>query len=118
MEKMVLPLIIHTDHKPLMAIFNNTQAQLSAHIKCWVLRTQPYEMTVHYQSGHDNPSDYLSRYPANSPPSNREEKVAEEYLNYIISTSTPKAMTIGKVATETIKDSTFTAVVKAIITNK
>lgn len=115
---MALLFIIHTDHKLLMAIFNNTQAQLSAHKVCWVLRTQPYEMTVHYQPSHDNLTDYLSRYSANSPNSNREKKVAEEYLNYIISTSTPKSMTTDKVATETIKDPTLTAVIKAITTNK
>lgn len=52
------------------------------------------------------------------PTSNREEKIAEEYLNYIISTSTLKAIRVDKVATETTKDQTLTAIIKAITTNK
>ena len=95
------PFTVFTDHKPLTSIFNNTRSQLSACIERWVLRTQPYDMTVIYRPGHDNPADYLSRHPTHLPPSNREQKIAEEYINYILSTSTPKAMTIDEVATET-----------------
>ena len=82
------------------------------------LRTQPYAMTVIYRPGHDNPADYLSRHPMQLPPSNREQKIAEEYINYILLTSTPKAMTIDEVATETAKDKTLTTVIQAILTNK
>ena len=46
------------------------------------------------------------------------KKIAEEYINYILSTSTPKAMTIDEVATETAKDKTLTTVIQAIFTNK
>ena len=97
------PFTVFTDHKLLTSIFNNTRFQLSACIERWVLRTQPYDMTVIYRPGHDNPTDYLSRHPTHLPPSNREQKIAEEYINYILSTSTPKAMTIDEVATETAK---------------
>ena len=100
------PFTVFTDHKPLTSIFNNTRSQLSARIERWVLRTQPYDMTVIYRPGHDNPADYLSRHPTHQPPSDREQKTAEEYINYILSTSTPKAMTIDEVATETAKDKT------------
>lgn len=86
-----------------MAIFNNTQAQLSTHREYWIRRTQPYEMTIHYSPSHDNPADYMSCHPQN-----REEKLAEEYFNFIISTSTPKAMRADEVATETTKDPTLT----------
>ncbi|CAE1278376.1 unnamed protein product [Acanthosepion pharaonis] len=74
-------------------------------------------MTVIYRQGHDNPADYLSRHPIHLPPSDREQKVVEEYINYILSTSTPKAMTIEEVATETAKDKTLTAVIQALLTN-
>ena len=47
-----------------------------------------------------------------------QQKIAEEYINYILSTSTPKAMTIDEVATETAKDKTLTTVIQAILTNK
>ena len=112
------PFTVFTDHKPLTSIFNNTHSQLSAHIERWVLRTQPYDMTVIYRPGHDNPADYLSCHSTHLPPSNREQKIAEEYINYILSTSTPKAMTIDEVATEMAKDKTLTTVIQAILTNK
>ena len=98
--------------------FNNTRSQLSARIERWVLRTQPYDMTVIYRPGHNNPADYLSRHPTHLPPSDREQKIAEEYINYILSTSTSKAMTIDEVAMETAKDKTLTTVIQAILTNK
>ena len=75
-------------------------------------------MTVIYRPGHDNPADYLSRHPTHLLPSNKEQKIAEEYINYIPSTSTPKAMTIDEVAMETAKDKTLTTVIQAILTNK
>ena len=112
------PFTVFTDHKPITSIFNNTRSQLSARIECWVLRTQPYDMTVIYRPGHDNPADYLSHHPTHLPPSDREQKIAEEYINYILSTSTPKAMTIDEVATEMAKDKTLTTVIQAILTNK
>ena len=76
------PFTVFTDHKPLTSIFNNTRSQLSARIERWVLRTQPYDMTVIYRPGHENPADYLSCHP-----SDREQKIAEEYINYILSTN-------------------------------
>ena len=112
------PFTVFTDQKPLTSIFNNTCSQLSARIERWVLRTQPYDMTVIYRPGHDNPADYLSRHPMHLPPSDREQKIAEEYINYILSTSAPKAMTIDEVAMETAKDKTLTTVIQAILTNK
>ena len=112
------PFTVFTDHKPLTSIFNNTRSQLSARIERWVLRTQTYDMTVIYIPSHDNPADYLSRHPTHQPPSDREQKIAEEYINYILSTSNPKAMTIDEVATKTAKDKTLTIVIQAILTNK
>ena len=112
------PFTVFTDHKPLTSIFNNTRSQLSARIERWVLRTQPYDITVIYRPSHDNLADYLSCHPTHLPPSGREQKIVEEYINYILSTSTPKAMTIDEVATETAKDKTLITVIQAILTNK
>ena len=112
------PFTVFTDHKPLTSIFNNSRSQLSARIECWVLRTQPYNITIIYRRGYDNPADYLSHHPTHLPPSDREQKIAEEYINYILSTSTPKAMTIDEIAMETAKDKTLTTVIQAILTNK
>ena len=111
------PFRVFTDHKPLVSIFGNTRAQLSARIERWVLRNQPYEMTVQYRPGHDNPADYLSRHPVKVKPSSREQKAAEEYLNYVVDTSTPKAMTTDLVAAKTSEDPTIQAVIQAMVTN-
>ena len=75
-------------------------------------------MTVIYRPGHDNPTDSLGRHPTHLPPSGKEQKIAEEYINYILSTSTPKAMTIDEAAMETAKDKTLTTVILAILTHK
>ena len=82
------------------------------------MRMQPYDMVVLYRSGHDNPADYLSRHPVKVKPSGREEKIAEEYMNYVVTISTPKAMTVEEVANETAKDPTLTAVTNALTTNQ
>ena len=111
------PFEVFTDHKPLVSIFGNTRAQLSARIERWVLKTLPYEMRVTYRPGHDNPADYLSRHPVNVTPSSREEKAAEEYLNYLVDVTTPKTMTIDQVIDATAKDATLQAVIRAILTN-
>ena len=111
------PFIVFTDHKPLVSIFGNTRAQLSARIERWVLRTLPYKMTVQYRPGHDNPADYLSRHPVKVKPSSREQKAAEEYMNYVVDTSTPKAMTTDLVAAKTSEDPTIQAVIQAMVTN-
>lgn len=94
-----------------MAIFNNTQT------------ISPHRMldTKNTTIWNDWPLLARSQQPnwlSKSPTNNREEKLAEEYLNYIISTSTPKAIRVDKVATETTKDLTLTAIIKAITTNK
>ena len=111
------PFIIYTDHKPLTTIFNNPRAHLSARIERWAMRLQPYAITVQYRPGHDNPADYLSRHPVNQTPSGREEKIAEEYINYLVETATPRAMSVDEVASETTNDATLRAVIKSIQTN-
>ena len=110
------PFTVYTDHKPLLSMFNSPRAQLSARIERWVMRIQPYEMTVKYRPGYDNPADYLSRHPVEQGASSREEKIAEEYINYVL--STPKSITIEEVVTETSKDATLTAVIDAVATNR
>ena len=37
---------VNTDHKPLMAIYNNPQPKPPARIERWALRLQPYQVTV------------------------------------------------------------------------
>ncbi|KAL5011216.1 hypothetical protein ScPMuIL_011700 [Solemya velum] len=109
---------VYTDHKLLVTLFNNPRAQLSARIERWIMRVQPYAMTVKYRPGADNPADYISRHPVYQQPSSREEKIAEEYLHYVVTTATPKSMSTEEVARETENDPTLNAVIEAILNNR
>jgi transposase InsO family protein len=72
---------------------------------------------VHYRKGDGNPADYLSRHPSKQTnAASREQKIAEEYVHYIATTSTPKALTVSEIEEATKADVTLQAVLKAIET--
>ena len=111
------PATVYTDHKPLVSIFGNPSSKPPPRIERWALRLQPYHLTVHYCKGEGNPADYLSRHPSQRiTAASREEKIAEEYVNYIALASTPKAMTVQEIKEATKADVTLQAVSKAIET--
>lgn len=113
------PVNIYTDHKPLETIYGSSKSKPPARIERWALRLQPYQATVRYRKGEDNPADYMSRHPArHTQPVSRQEKVAEEYVNYIAATSAPKALTLSQIAEATARDPTLQAVMEAVRTNK
>ncbi len=57
----------------------------------------------------------MSRHPStDAEPCSRQEKVAEEYVNYIATTSTPTALTLSMVAETTGRDPTLRAVMDAV----
>ena len=113
------PVVIYTDHKPLVSLFGNPRAKPPARIERWSLRLQPYDAIIRYRAGFDNPADYLSRHPVGDRKvSSREEKIAEEYINYISVNGIPKAMSLKDVKRETIKDPTLQAVSSALQTGK
>ena len=100
------PFTLVTDHKALEIIWNNPRSKPPARIERWGLRLQPYNFRVEYRKGADNPADYMSRHPIPSvkEESTRAAKVAEEYVNFIVSHATPKAMTLSEIKAETLKD--------------
>ena len=108
---------IITDHLPLVNIWKKPDPPLR--IARWGLRLQPYSFTIKYQPGKNNPADYMSRHPV---PFNKkfshEEKTAEEYVNITALTSTPLAISLKEVETETSKDATLQTVIKLINTNR
>jgi transposase InsO family protein len=113
------PVTILTDHKPLVHIYGNSRSKPPARIERWAMRLQPYDATVKYRAGADNPADYLSRHPTHSDmQSSREEKIAEEYVNYISTNCIPKAMSIESVRHATRTDITLQGVIAAIQTGK
>ena len=111
------PLTVYTDHKPLVSIFGNPSSKPPPRIERWALRLQPYQLTVRCRKGDGNLADYISRQPSKQiTAASREQKIAEEYVNYIVSTSTPKAMTVAEIEEATKADATLQAVSKAIET--
>jgi hypothetical protein len=113
------PFSVITDHKPLVKMFNDPAHQSPPRIERWILKLQPYEFTVEYEPGENNPADYLSRHPdQTSELTRREEKVAEEYINYIFTNAVPKALTPEEVMVATKEDVTLQAVISALTTGK
>ena len=53
---------VYTD-QPLLKLYNNPKPKLPARMENWALRLHPYEVTVLYRRGADNPANYLSRHP-------------------------------------------------------
>ena len=94
---------------PVTAYFDPVKDTLPPRIERWALRLQPYQLTVRYRKG--DGKDYLSRHPSKQiTAASREQKIAEEYVNYIVSTSTPKAMTVAEIEEATKADATLQAV--------
>ena len=111
------PVTIYTDHKSLVSIYGNPSSKPPARIERWALRLQPYQLTVCYRKGERNPADYLSRHHSKQrTTASREQKIAEEYVNYITVTSNPKALTVQEIEEATKADATLQAVSKAIET--
>lgn len=114
--------MVITDHKPLTYMYgpNASLRKLTPRLERWALRLQPYDITVTYKPGSENPADYLSRHPSNDliGDSLHASKVAEEYIQYIIDNSTPKSMTLQEVAEATKSDPVLRAVMEAVRTNR
>lgn len=112
------PVTVYTDHKPLTSIFSNPLSRPTPRIERWSLRLQPYQPTIVYAPGSDNPADYTSRHPSKqTQPTSREEKVAEEYVNFISTHAVPKAISLEEVKRETLNDYTLQRVIESLRNN-
>ena len=75
-------------------------------------------MTAQYEQGKGNPVDNISRHPEKSTlPSSRQEREAEEFVDYIAHTSRPNALSLEDIAEATTKGSTLQAATDAVRTN-
>jgi hypothetical protein len=111
------PVRVITDHKPLLGIWKKISPP--PRIARWGLRLQPYDINLVYRQGDKNPADYMSRHPAASnATSSRQQKVAEDYINFIADTSMPGAITLDEVKQCTLKDSTLQQVMDCIHTGQ
>ena len=87
-----------SDHKPLIPLYNNPRKQAPARIENHRLKLQQYRMTVRYEKGCTNPTDYNSRHPL--PITEQQKDRAEEetfHINAIIDDDIPDAMTFEMV---------------------
>ena len=109
------PVTIYTDHKPLVSIYNNPNSKPPARVKRWALRLQPYQITVKYRRGEVNATDYLSWHPTkHEAKTSQQQKVAEEYVSYLATTSTLKAFKVQDIEEATQSDATLKAVAEAV----
>ena len=109
------PVTIYTDHKPLVSIYDNPSSKPPARIERWALRLQPYQITVKYRRGDINPADYQSRHPTkHAAETSRQQKVAEEYVSYLTTNSTSKALKTHDIEAATQSDATLQAVAEAV----
>ena len=110
---------IITDHKALEAIFNNPRSKPPARIERWIMRLQPYNFHVIYKSGQTNEADYLSRHPIDvAVKQSSQERIAEQYVNYVIRHTVPKSMTLEEIKEETTKDRVLQKVKQALETGQ
>ena len=85
------PFTVVTDHKPLLGILNKPDPPLR--IARWGLRLQPYNLTLKYQTGKDNPADYMSSHPCKSKIiSSKEQEIALSLSDVQVATQNDKTL--------------------------
>ena len=93
-----------TDHKPLINIFRPNHKSPSPKMTKWLLRLQPYKVTVDYYPGNQNASDILSRPPNKEDQNDCLSNEAEQYISYVGDNSVLKATTLEEIENESSKD--------------
>ena len=83
---------VKTDHKPLLPILKKLTSQASARIDNWHLKLQSFDFEVLYSRGGLNPADCISRHLQGTSHCDLIVNSAEQYLNFILTQATPKAV--------------------------
>ncbi|XP_055844353.1 uncharacterized protein K02A2.6-like [Episyrphus balteatus] len=109
---------LHTDHMPLISIFKNPLSKPTSRIERLLLKTQEFSFNIQHQQGNSNPADYFSRHPNNnSNNSYNKNNIIEQYVNFIINNSLPKAISLQTIQEETQQDPILQLLIKAITSN-
>ena len=96
-----------TDHKPLEAIFNNSNSKPPVRIERWSMYLQEFDFTVEYRPGKGNPADYMSRHPVRAPENTtdyKEQKQTEEVVNSVVRRNVPESLSVEEVRKATMND--------------
>ena len=104
------PFTLVTDHKPLEVIYGS-KGKPSARIERWVLRLQAYDFKVVYRPGKENIADVLSRLSTMASNTHIEK---DEYVKFVVTQSTPGAMSAREIERASAKDKEIIRVHKAI----
>ena len=91
-----------TDHKPLEAIFSNSNSKPPLRIARWSTYLQEFNFTVEYRPGKDNPVDYMPRHPVRAPENMtdyKEQKQTEDAVNSIVRRNIPESLLVEEVRT-------------------
>jgi hypothetical protein len=62
---------------------------------------QPYKFVIEYKPGEENAADFMSHHPIQTKHS-KDEKLAEDYVNFLTSESLLKAVTFAEVKAATM----------------
>ena len=101
-----------------MAIYNNPRSNPPARVERWTLRPQQYDLIVKYRPGTDKPAEYCSIHPLATTETSRTEKMAEEYINFIVENASPIAIRVDDIKRETLQDAELQQVAVALHTGK
>ena len=106
-----------TDHKPLEAIFNNSDSKPPVRIERWSTYLQEFNFIVQYRPGKDNPADYISRHPIHTPRNTTdymEQKQTEEVVNSIVRRIVPGSLSVEEVRKATVNDPVLLEVIDIV----
>jgi hypothetical protein len=112
-----------TDCRALSFLYGKPNIKLPARLERWRLRLSPYMFTVVHKPagrhGEGNPSDFLSRHPdVTADVTDRSSRAAEQYVNFVVNSSTPVALDIASIKRHTLDDPVLMRVINLIKTGK
>ena len=108
-----------TDHRPLVHLFNDTHSKPSTRIQRWMMNIQEYDFIVEYRPGKDNPADYFSKHPVKTlNQSSREEKLAEEHINFVTANALPKTVSLEEIVNASQDDIVIQETMRALRTGR
>lgn len=111
---------IITDHQALTFLTKKVSPPQGIRLQRWLLRLQQFDFKLSYRKGKENPADYLSRHPVQSP-SNIEqlEELQDDatWTAFTLEAAVPNAITIQAVQQATKADNLLQRVLKRVHEN-